>query len=320
MNVERIIDRLPILAAVVGEKWLCQKREWAESFITQRLSWYDRLEIDLHILTSYLDIKRLTSCYRKSLRDPRQIQKIIFEIHGAALLASIATQIFLHVPRKDGSNKNFDVWAEIQGCYISAESKTRKDEFPFKLSPEMDNTSGGIPVYGGTRATMDIHHAVDLGIEVKQPDIGSQYIAMPESTVIQQGLLEGLGQLPSSGYNLIIFGHIEGDRYHLENALFGTDYIEQRINRNTKGVAFAKKRASTGAFNAGPSGEAFKSLNGVIWIRLWRDGNTLGRAYKLYVNPYSIPLPDDVIEALNAVMKQWATWTENHQRVTEDVT
>jgi len=312
MQIGEIITRITNLAAVIGEEWLLRKRAWAEPFISERLFWYEELDRNIRILTVHLNIEKLVSCYRDSLRNQPQIQKTIFEIHGAALLASVATQFDLHVPRGDGSGRNFDVWALIAGHPVNAESKTRKDEFPFNLPPESDTTSD-IPVYGGFRETMDPHDAMDLGIKLRKPIDGFHCIATPESTRIRQILLDGLGQLPANGYNFVLFGHIEGDRRNLEDALYGTEFMEQQVTRENKKVTFSWKRAPTGAFDKSPAGELFKGLNGVIWVRLMPfapDGNVLGRAYKLYLNTCPPSLPNEITESLNVVLDQWTTINE----------
>ena len=299
---------MPSFAAVIGEEWLYRNHDWVEEFMSCRFPWFEQLDKDIGILSGCLNIEKLISCYRGFLRNQSQIQKIIFEIHGAALLASAATQIDLHIPRGDGSGRNFDIWAKIGGFPVNAESKTRKDQFPFNLPS------------GGFRDMMDPHDAADLGIERRNPVDGFPYITTPESTVIRQILLDGLGQLPATGYNLIIFGHIEGDRRNLEDALYGTEFIEQRIDRENKKVTFSCKWAPTGAFDKGSPGDLFRSANGVLWIRLMPlapDSDVLGRAYKLYLNPCSTPLPNEVTELLNTVIKQWTTVKEESEESNE---
>ena len=145
-RLEEIINHLPNVSALTGLEWLHRKRDWAEEFIGDRLPWYEQLENDITVLKGHLNIQKLASCYRDGLRNQFQIQKTIFEIHGAALLTSAATQIDLHVPRGDGSGRNFDIWARVGGYPVNGEFKTRKDQFPFNVPPEPDLTSK-IPVY-----------------------------------------------------------------------------------------------------------------------------------------------------------------------------
>jgi hypothetical protein len=310
MKIEEIITSMPDFAALIGEEWLSRKRNWAEEFIGERLPWYEQLDRDIGILSKYLDNEKLVSCYRDSLRNQPQIQKTIFEIHGAALMASVAAKIDLHVPLVDGSGRNYDIWAEIGGYPVNAEFKTRKDEFPFNL-PREPGPASDIP--GGVRETMDPHDAADLGINLRKPVDGLHHISTPESTRIRQILLDGLGQLPVTGYNFVIFGHIEGDRRNLKDALYGTELIERRVDRENRKVIFRWKRAPTGAFDRGSAGEPFRGINGVLWIRLMPfapDGDVLGRAYKLYLNPCSTSLPEKVKESLNAAIDQWTTMRE----------
>lgn len=316
--IEEVIRRLPMVAAVMGEEWLLQNREWAEGFIIgPRLAWYGQLEGDLAALGAQVALEKLISGYRAPLRDKAQIQKTIFEVHGAALLAAAAARVELHVPRGDGSGKNFDLRAEIRGHPVNAECKTRKDEFPFNLPPEPAGPAG-ITSHAGVRETMDPHDAAELGIKPKPGTPGLHHIETPESTVIRQLLLDGLSQLPDSGYNLILFGDIEGHRDNLEDALLGTEVTRFRRNPETRQVIAVSARAPTGAFSAGPAGEPFRLLGGVLWIRLWRDGDVLGRAYMPCPNPNARPpLPRDVIEAIVAVMNEWARPQEAREPETE---
>lgn len=312
MIIEELITHLPNFSAVIGERWLCQKCDWGEDFISDCLPWYEQLENDIGILKGHLNIQKIASCYRASLRDQSQTEEAIFEIHGAAFFSSVATEIDLHVPRGDGSGSNFDIWAKVKGYSINAECKTRTDQPLLKFPAEPDPESG-LPVYVADRETMDPHDANDLGIELARPVDVLHHIAIPESTVIRQILLEGLGQLPSTGYNLFIFGHRRGDRRNLERALYGTEFAQRQMDPKTKRVTFPLKLAPTGAFDRGPAGEPFKGLNGVLWVRLmplWLGDNSIGRAYKLYLNPCSTPLPNEVTESLNVVIDHWTTMKE----------
>jgi hypothetical protein len=303
--IEKIKTTLPMLVEVMSEAWLRRNNCWIKTFIMPRLPWFEQLENDLVILDEHVGLNSLISCYRNSLRNQSQIQKTIFEIHGAAFMATAATDINLHVPRGDGSGRNFDFLVKIEGHSIHVESKTRKDEFPFNLPAEPDDLTG-IKIYGGVRETLDRHDAENFGLELTPHTPTLPYQATPESTVIRQCLLEGLGQLPELGCNVIIFGHIEGDRYDLEEALWGTTVVDSFRNLRTKKSNFVSRRRPTGAFSSGAAGEPFKSLSGVLWIRLYRQDNSLGHAYKLYQNPNAIlQIPNTVIEIIDTSIHRY---------------
>lgn len=133
MKFSELKRYLPNVTNVLGESWLCANRRWAQQFIAARIKWYEQTEADLALLNTRVDSARLIACYRTLLRDRPQIQKGIYEIHGAAFLSAEATRVSLHVPRGDSSRRNFDICVEIQGHTVNADSKTRKDEFPFNL-------------------------------------------------------------------------------------------------------------------------------------------------------------------------------------------
>ena len=272
-----IVAALPLYSSVVGEDWLRANKEWAERFLALRLPWYAQGEGDLGILRRHVDLDRLVTCYRSILRDQRIQQEALHEVHGAAFLAKLATAVELHVPRDQSSGRNFDVRANIGEHVLNAEVKTRRDEFPFNLpvKEEVD----GIPISGGKRATLDPHDAAELGIRDSRPKEPNE-IATPESTVIRQRLVAALGQLPPEGLNIVLFGHLMGDRRDVEEAPGGTQVVEVRKDPATRRPEMEWVRLPTGAFGD----PAFRALSGVLWYRLYRIGDVLGRAYWLGLN------------------------------------
>ena len=310
MTVSKLKKHLPNVMNVLGDTWLDKQNGWIRKFISSRIKWYEQTEADLALLRIRIDLKRLIFCYRTLLRDRPNIQKGMYEIHGAALLSAIADQVDLHVPRGDGSHRNFDVRVEIAGCAVNADSKTRKDEFPFNLPKKTGSSK--VATHTGVRATIDPHDATDLGLGVKQPE-DLHYIDTPESTVIRQLLVDGLAQLPQSGCNLIIFGHIEGQRLSLEDALFGAEFLGIRKNLETRKVITEWVRSPTGAFGRGPEGDPFRTLSGVLWVRLFKSFDSdLFRAYKFYVNPHAVVcVPDNVKTAIEKIAKEWELQPES---------
>ena len=303
MTTNELREHLPKVTSVLGENWL-KKHDWAQEYISPRITWYEQTEADLAVLEPFLGLQRLMSCYRKPLRDRSQTLKAIFEIHGAAFMSVTASRVDLHVQRGAGSGRNFDVRVEIDGHVVNADSKTRKDEFPFNLPRKTD--ASNVASHAGARATVDPHDATDLGLLIQRPAI-SNYIETPESTVIRQLLLDGLAQLPELGCNLIIFGHIEGDRRSLEDALFGAEFVGIKKNLETRQFTAEWLRSPTGAFGRGPEGDAFRGLSAVLWVRLFKASEgTLFRAYTLCLNLHAnICIPNGVQTAIEKVAKNW---------------
>lgn len=311
ITLKEIRQCLPLVSHIMGDKWLTEKRHWARRFISPRLAYYQQLESDLKILKQKVGMQKLASCYRAALRNKKELQKMLFEVHGAALLTSAADCVDLHVFRGDGSKKNFDIRVEIKGKVVNAESKTRKDEFPFKLVSRHAKPKG-ITSSWGSRETMDPHDAEELGIPQRSRESGADHIATPESTVIRQLMLGALSQLPENGCNILLFGHIEGHQLNVEAALYGTEFVEISKNLKTRKASFMWKRAPTGAFGPGKEGSPFRALTGVLWIRLMRHGSAMVRAYKLYPNPNSqVPLHSDVAEAIKEIITKWTTPKDN---------
>jgi hypothetical protein len=193
--------------------------------------------------------------------------------------------------------KNFDVRVKIKGQVINADAKTRKDDFPFKLPPERVGQRG-VKYHAGRRETIDPHDAATLGIRREPAAPGLHHILTPESTVLRQILLDALAQLPESGCNLVLLGHISGQRHSLEEALYGTEIYKFRKNFETRKVTLHEYRTPTGAFGSGQEGDLFSPLSGVLWFRLWGYERNFGRAYHLYQNSNS---------RLEEVYAKWST-------------
>ena len=69
----------------------------------------------------------------------------------------------------------------------------------------------------------------------------------------------------------------------------------------------------TGAFGRGPEGDHFRTLSGVLWVRLFKsfDGD-LFRAYKLFANPHAVVcIPDNVKTAIEKITKEWELLPES---------
>jgi hypothetical protein len=200
--------------------------------------------------------------------------------------------------------KNFDVRANVRGCPINAECKTRKDDFPFNLPPTLEGPKK-IPLYSGSRATLDPHDAAELGMGSGPLPSDPLFRPIPESTEIRRILLDGLSQLPEQGCNLLLFGQLNGTQDDLDAALLGAEVATFRADIKTKTTTCRWSRLPTGAFGTGPEGEPFRQLSGVLWFKL---GSFSGRDYALYPNPGAIaPLPKQVSEALETAVTEWKT-------------
>jgi len=304
--VENLVIPLPLVTTIIGEAWLSQNPYWTEEFIPAMLPWYDQLEKDLSLLERNTNREVLISCYRTSLRDENSVIASMYEIHGAALLSAIATTVDIHVPRGDSTGKNFDVRVEIRGNVVNADCKTREDNFPFNVPRSED--PDGISAHYGARATIDPHDAADLSLAAKRPEGDVDYRPVPESTVIRQIFSDTFSQLPEGGCNLILFGQLEGDRMHMERALFGAEMGVVERNLETREAQFSWVRSPTGAFSNGPEGEPFRWLSGVLWFRIWKLGDCFGRVYYLYLNPNSsVPIPASVVSELAGIIDHWKT-------------
>jgi hypothetical protein len=311
MKVDEIIHGFSNIAFVVGEQWMRKNHAWIDEHLTQRLLWYDQLEKDLILISQKIDRQTLVSPYRSGLRDPNSFQKTLLEVHGAAVLAAPAISIQLHVPRGDDSGRNFDILATIDDLAVNAECKTRKDDFPFNL-PRQEGGATGITGFFGRRATVDPHDAERLGLPSTRAPDDVHSRDTPESTTIRQIIGEARSQLPVSGINLILFGHIEGDRKQLERALFGAELLTfYKDTQRKKIVCTEWSLTPTGAFDAGQPGEPFRSISGVLWFRLFKVGTVFGRTYTLYLNPNATSrLPEIIVSRLEETINEWTTWPD----------
>ena len=315
LTVGTIKTRFPTAFEVIGSSWIGSSQERL-NFISEHATFFEQLDHDLSILENRLEFRKLLQCYRSALRilDFSKVWDTIYEIHGSALLSIPATTLNLHVPLENGTNRNFDIQAVIQETVINADSKTRLDDSLFRDVNRW--TEDGIDMgFFSERATIDPHDLADMGIKVNQATPGANYDPIPESTIIRQKLRAGLVQLPTSGCNVIIFGHKVGDRDHLERALYGSELPMVLRDRTTKHWHMEWTRTPTGAFRADEKGEPFRSLSGVLWVRLMIDpfdDVKLYRSYKWYPNPYAATkLPLSAVEAIEAVCNAWTIEPSN---------
>ena len=294
----------PKTSEVFGASWLQNQWPTVEEQLRWYRPWITQAEKDLKLLESLLPPSEIIPTYRSGLRDISQFLQTAYEIHGAALLASIASEIELHVPKGDESNKNFDIRAQIHGVAIQADAKTRDDT---SIS-ERFRVQGpyGIAYYSRDRPTLDPHDAAAHGIPVQPPTPGRPAQTLPESTTIKNVLLDALSQLPDNGLNVVLFGHRFGDRDDLDRALYGPEVCHLIRNHSTKEVTSEWGRFPNGAFHEGDAGMPFRSLSAVIWMRLMAYDGHLYRGYRLYSNNTAqSPLPQRAAEALQRQIDAW---------------
>jgi len=308
MTNKEFQEHYPRATAILGHDWLAQANSWPapDSHQAEALDWYkhwfDRLEADLSVIETLVGHRDTSNAYRQILRVPSKLLDCCYEVHGTALLASVADKLRLHVARGDGSGKDFDVQANIQGHLINGECKVRDDDI---IKPRfMTKTPNGLTVYSRTRATMDPH---DMPDQQDRHAHDPTYEPTPESTVIRQRILDALEQLPKQGINIVVWGHKQGNRSDLERALYGAEVCLLDRDHVTKEVKSKWVRAGSGAFLADESGDQFRALNAILWIRLTSLGESLQKAYKLYVNPSATTqFPEKVRGTLEQQFRNWS--------------
>jgi hypothetical protein len=301
------VEQFPSLASVVGASWWQANPDWFSALDMPRPVWYQQCDGDLGLLARRIHVTGLISCYRAMLRDRVGFIPALYEVHAAALLGSSADRLALHVPRGDGGGRNFDIAATIVGHDVNADVKTRDDRFPFNL-PRVEEPDG-IRGFAGSRASLDPWDAAEAGMPRQEPLPSERnWKGMPESSVVVEVLAEALRQLPEAGISVVVLGQIQGDRDHLERALYGVEVCDFVTERRTKDSWSEWRRLPNGIFGHGPKAEAFTRLSAVLWIRLmqgWND-DEIYPTYQLYENPSAqCPLSAGVRPALEATMKEW---------------
>ena len=296
MTINEVIRNLPAFTFIVGGAWLRKSKWCSVEYISERLAQYERLERDLTTLEAAAGQRALCKNYRWLLRDRNSFWTTLHEIHAIALVSRISSNVELKVPVGRFSNNDFDARAFIDGTFVNLECKTRKDEYPFNLPPiSTEDRNHAVPIYSGSRATVDRNDAAILGVEFPEPVNDPLFVSTPESTVVRQILFDAVRQqLPQSGCNLIALGQIDGMKRATEQALFGSP-IWGIKNRQVFDV-----RTQTGAFCSGDSGAPFRYLSGVLWFQL----NCIpGPDYVLYNNPNAVcPLPKLVCQKLEQLI------------------
>jgi hypothetical protein len=215
------------------------------------------------------------------------------------LVGRVSSSLKLKVPLGGTSKKDFDAKVCILGMSVNIECTTRKDEFPYNLPP-IKVGENAIPVYSGSRATLDPHDARQSGIPSESRNRDLFHNPVPESTVLRQSLSTKLSQLPEAGINLIVLDQISGTRDSLEIAPFGptvVGFLKLPGTRELKSTAYLFPYR---AYDPGPNGEPFRQLSAVLWFTLFGIG---APEYKLYQNPNATsPLPTEVAASLESVI------------------
>jgi len=297
MTFDEIISPFPVFVSVIGEKWLHQNPWLDADYISSRLEHFERLERDLKSLDTHVGPSKLKATYRALVRDKNSFWPIVHEIHGISLVSKVSSHVELKIPLGGLSNRDFDARAKVLGVSINMECTTRKDEFPFNLPP-VETGPNHIPVYSGSRSTVDPHDARGSGI-TSAPQDDPLHVETPEATVARQILTVELSQLPETGVNLILFGQISGSRENLETALFGPIAVDFALNPKVRTVESTAIRLPHGAYDTGINGEPFRRLSGVLWFKLF---SIRGPEYNLYLNPCAIsPIPEGIAAQLKAL-------------------
>jgi hypothetical protein len=275
---EELMRRFPVLTEVVGRSWLPAIAARFKAQRGPRPEWYEQTDRDLQLLRTKVSMHELLACYKTMLRNHDRFLDAVYEIHGAALLASVADHVELHVSPAANSRRDFDVRAEIAGVVINADCKTRLDSFPVR--PDFKDPEGS---YSGSRAALDPYDADAMGLSRDTGSSGGRHISIPESTVIRQLIEKALAQLPDDGINVVLFGQIRGDRQHLERALFrGAPIADFIVNNLTREVVGTENRGvGTTVF----SDSRFVRLSAVVWMHIDTLPSPIGLHYKFYANP-----------------------------------
>lgn len=297
---QSLVERFPLITHLLGRNWLGNHPDWPSSGKPFQWwsPWLGQLEEDLAILSQKFTFNEVNRQYKTLLRDHSKLMQSVYEIHGAALLCPVSSDLMVHVARHPDSNTNFDYKAKVHGVIVNVETKTRDDNFLIPRN-RIINDDGEYAGYFVERETIDPHDAPALNARAGQKAPGSQYQATPESTVLRQVLLEALSQLPEDGVNIVFLAHLQGERKDLERALFGTEFCRLTRDHSNKTYTPEWRLSPTGAFRPDEKGEPFRRLSAVLWFRLSSLGGPVARAYNLYPNPYASSLmPASVQDAL----------------------
>ena len=296
VTIESIQQSFPTLVQILGASWSIETPKWGQ-ILAQHWFWFQQLHRDLELLTTRIPMARLVECYRSALQvqDVRRVAHPLYEIHGIAPLSKSATEIELHVPIRQSTGTRFHVRVVIDDTVINAHSKThlcllsQRSSFGMReIQADPLAASANGSVNGSTRLNPP---SDDL------PGWTSEY-AMLVSAKIRACLGACVGcRLPSSGCNLILFGHEERGRSNLEGAPYGAKICTTRWDRNAQKVRVEWGREQTDPFRAGE--KRFRGLSAVLAVHITVSPLRFSRFYRLYLNDYaSARLPLGVIETI----------------------
>ena len=192
-----------------------------------------QIEQDLGFLVRRVSEEKVSSAYRHLFqnpdlfRTPRELVPALYEVHAAAMLASVARAVTL-TPRVGA--RRADVMCEIGSHRLFVEVTTYVETWP----PPSKNIHEFEFYERSTveRSFNTIPRSLDL-----------QYLDIPASKEVRDRIKTKAGQLPAAELGLVILGAPYSETRDIEAALFGDGYCDFTPRGDAEWGRYKKRRS-----------------------------------------------------------------------------
>ncbi len=289
--ISPIAKRVPRLTALVGAAMVEARWEGLAALYL----W--QIERDLELLTRHVGWPKVAKAYRASLRNPKELWGVAYELRTAAKLAPVVERLDLRPRVAAGA---CDLAVQLAGHRVFLEVTTRDDVFPWRRGDSAEDP----PV----TARETIHRE----FRTTTPD---QVVPTTRDVTASEELREAIGrevrQLPPGELTAVVLGTPNGKCLEVEDALFGDERLGGTARR------MMRERVANGLFAVSDVEGGLSGVSALVWLRLrhhWQDIRTRGR---LFPNPKArLPLPPEVEAVFRRAFDPWAVLTEELRRIT----
>lgn len=266
--------------------------------IEQRSEEFERLgvaplfqvERDLALLARYVAERGLTRAYRNLLSNTGRFVEALYEIHVAAMLAPVATDL-VFAPQT--GKKRCDLACTIGGSRISIEITSYIDRWP--------------PPDGRLYGRATVEKSFDPTTRGPDPD----FRETPASKELRDRILGKIHQLPRGQMNLIVLGAPNTWSQDVGAALYGDPYFLFST------ASSSVERTPNGLFCVPADVGGASGVSALVWLKLRPSFLDMQVSGRLFVNANAArALPEAAVSVLRQVFDRGAVLRKELERIT----
>jgi predicted nucleotidyltransferase len=277
--------RFPRVAGLIGDRNVAGRIQELERFGPELIQQIDQ---DLEFLAHHLPEQRVSAAYRGLLRNPDRLRDALYEIHAAAMFATVASEVTL-APRV--GPRKADVMCVIEASRIFVEVTTLVEKWP--------------PPSRLDRIEWYERASVERSFDPTPRPDDLTYRDTPASKVLRDRIEEEARQLPDGDPGLVVLGAPHAGEADIEAALFGDDHY------------FKPERYPNGLFTVSDDAGGASRVSAFVWLKLVGAWSGVRVHARMFVNPLAAhPLPSGVASALRKTFDRRAVLLEELERIT----